>query len=114
MTTFLCLQLFAKAVALGHAFGRNATAVHAEYLRRRSYSSVYQKIYVRIVGKVLKNEAGNVPLACLKRTYNLYQSTRVTLLHFEVSVFIYVGRLKFYIGVSNDSHHHSFEADEDL
>ena len=73
--------------------------MHAEYLRRRSYSSVYQKIYVKIVGKVLKNEAGSVGLACLERTYRLYQSQRIKLLDFRFSIFIYVGTLDFYVQV---------------
>ena len=94
------LQIFAKAIASGYAFGFTATAAHAEYLRRRSHSSVYQKIYVKIVGKVLKNEAGNVPLACYRRTYNLYQTNRVTLIDVTASVFIYVGTLDFSITVS--------------
>ena len=100
----LSLQIFAKAVAKGHAFGKTATAVHAEYLRTRSYNSVYQKIYVKIVGKVLKNEAGNVALACLEKTYKLYQSNRIKLLNFRASIFIYVGTLDFYVSVGSDIH----------
>ena len=73
--------------------------MHAEYLRTRSYSTVYQKIYVKIVGKVLANSAGSVPLACIERTYNLYQSNRITLLNFRASIFIYVGTLDFYVQV---------------
>ena len=42
--------MFGKAVALGHAFGRTATALHAEYQRTRSNSSVHEYIYVKIVG----------------------------------------------------------------
>ena len=78
--------------------------LHAEFLRRRNYSSVYQKIYVKIVGKVLKDEAGNVSLACFNRTYNLYQSSWLTLLDFEVSVFVYVASLDFNIRVSKGNH----------
>ena len=95
------LQVFAKAVATGHAFGFTATAAHAEYLHRRSYRSVYQKIYVKIVGKVLRNEAGNVPLACYRRTLNLYQTNRLTLIDRRISKFIYVGSLHFTIRVRN-------------
>ena len=94
------LQIFAKAVAKGHAFGRTATAVHAEYLHRRSYSSVYRKIYVKIVGKVLKNEARYISIACDQRTDRLYQTSRIPLLNFRVSVFIFVGSLDFTAKVS--------------
>ena len=73
--------------------------MHAEYLRTRSYSTVYQKIYVKIVGKVLENSAGSVPLACIEKTYNLYQSSRITLLDFRASIFIYVGTLDLYVQV---------------
>lgn len=78
--------------------------LHAEYLRIRNYASVYEKIYVKVVGKVLRNVAGNVPLACLKKAYNLFQSSRLTLFDFEASVFIYVGSLDFNLRVSEDKH----------
>ena len=55
---------------------------------------------MKIVGKTLKNEARYVPLACVDKTYNLYQSQRLTLLSFRYSVFIYVGTLNFYVSVS--------------
>ena len=93
-------QIFTKAIAEGHAFGETATAVHAEYLRTRSYRTVYQKIYVKIIGKVLMNEDGPAPLACLERTYKLYQTQRLQLFSFKFSVFIYVGSLDFYVSVS--------------
>lgn len=94
------MQIFAKAVALGHAFGRNATALHLEYLRRRNYTSVYEKIYVKVLGKVLKDKAGNVSLACIIENYRLFESSWLTLFDFEASVFVYVGSLDVNLRVS--------------
>ena len=101
-----CLQIFAKALAQGHAFGKTATALDVEFLRRRNYTSVYQKIYVKVIGKVLKNEAGYVPLACIETTYSLYESRWLTLFTYKTSVFIYVGTLDFTITVSKGNHYH--------
>ena len=100
------LQIYAKALAQGHAFGRTATALHVEFLRRRSYTSVYQKIYVKVIGKVLKNEVGYVPLACIARTYSLYEIRWLTLFTYKTSIFIYVGTLDFTITVSKGNHYH--------
>ena len=100
------LQIFAKALAQGHAFGKTATALDVEFLRRRSYTSVYQKIYVKVIGKVLKNEAGYVPLACIETTYSLYKSSWLTLFPYKTSIFIYVGTLDFTITVSKGNHYH--------
>ena len=55
---------------------------------------------MKIVGMTLNNEAGNVPLACLERTYDLHQSQKIKLFSFKFSVFIYVGTLDFYVSVS--------------
>ena len=93
------LQIFAKVVAKGHAFGWTATAVDIEFLRQRSYNSVYQKIYVKIVGQVLHNEYGSVPLACVGGSKSL-GSARINLFSFSYRIFIYVGFLRFYISVS--------------
>lgn len=91
-------KLFAKAVAQGYAFGKTATAIRAEFLRRRSGSSIYQKIYARVVGKTLINEAGYLPSGCNSLTKTLY-SANIKLFRFQYSVFIYVGTLDFYIGM---------------
>ena len=55
---------------------------------------------MKIVGKTLMNQAGNVSLACLQKTYNLYQSQKIKLFSYKFSVFIYVGILNFYASVS--------------
>ena len=47
------------------------------------------------------NQAGSVPLACLEKTHNLYQSQKIKLFSFKFSVFIYVGTLDFYVSVSD-------------
>ena len=91
-------KLFAKAVAQGHAFGKTATALRAEFLRRRSGSSIYQKIYAKVVGKTLINEAGYLPSGCNTLTKTLYQSS-IKLFYLKFSVFIYVGTLDFYVGL---------------
>ena len=56
---------------------------------------------MKIVGKTLMNQAGNVPLACLEKTHNLYQSQKIKLFSFKFSIFIYVGTLDFYVSVSD-------------
>ena len=91
-------KLFAKAIAQGYAFGKKATALHAEFLRRRSGSSIYQKIYAKVVGKTLINQAGYLPSGCSTLTKNLY-SANIKIFRFKYSVFIYVGTLDFYIGM---------------
>jgi hypothetical protein len=93
-------KIFGKAIAQGHAFGRTATAAHVEFLRQRTSStSAYQKIYVKVFTKVLKSTSGTVSLLCYKRTYNLYQSSRIRILDFSYSIFIYVGYLRFSVSV---------------
>ena len=91
-------KLFAKAIAQGYAFGKKATALHAEFLRRRTGFSIYQKIYAKVVGKILINQAGNLPSGCSTLTKNLY-SANIKIFRFKYSVFIYVGTLDFYIGM---------------
>ena len=91
-------KLFAKAIAQGYAFGKKATALRAEFLRRRSGSSIYQKIYAEVVGKTLINQAGNIPSGCSTLTKNLYRAN-IKIFRFKYSVFIYVGTLDFYIGM---------------
>ena len=91
-------KLFAKAIAQGYAFGKKATALHAEFLRRRSGSSIYQKIYAKVVGKTLINQAGSISSGCSKLTKNLYRAN-IKIFRFKYSVFIYVGTLDFYIGM---------------
>ena len=91
-------KLFAKAIAQGHAFGKTATALRAEFLRRRSGNSIYQKIYAKVVGKTLINEAGYLPFGCNSVTKTLY-STNIKVFYLKFSVFIYVGTLDFYVGL---------------
>ena len=55
---------------------------------------------MKIVGKTLMNQAGNVSLACLEKNYNLYQSQKIKLFSFKFSVFIYVSTVDFYVSVS--------------
>ena len=92
-------KLFAKVIAKGYAFGKTATALRAEFLRQRTGNSIYQKIYAKVVGKTLINEAGTLPSGCNTLTKNLY-STTIKIFRFKYSVFIYVGTLDFYIGMT--------------
>lgn len=92
-------KLFGKVIAQGHAFGKTATALRAEFLRQRTGSSIYQKIYVKVVGKTLINEAGTLSAGCNTLTKNLY-STTIKIFKLKFSVFIYVGTLDFYIGMT--------------
>jgi hypothetical protein len=93
-------KVFGKAIAQGHAFGRTATAADVEFLRERdSDSSVRQRIFVKIIGKVLKNEDGRMNLQCLRRDIPLLQPNRLTLLDFQYNVFLVVLNLNFRIRV---------------
>ncbi len=92
-------KLFGKVIAQGHAFGKTATALRAEFLRQRTGSSIYQKIYAKVVGKTLINEAGTVSAGCNSITKNLY-STTIQIFKLRFSVFIYVGTLDFYAGMT--------------
>ena len=94
-------KLFGKVIAQGHAFGRTSTALRAEFLRERTGNSIYQKIYAIVVGKTLVNDAGTlyIPSGCNTYTKNLYSSS-VRIFQFRYSVFIYVGTLDFYVGMT--------------
>ncbi len=92
-------KLFGKVIAQGHAFGRTSTALRAEFLRERTGNSIYQKIYAIVVGKTLINNAGTLPSGCNTYTKNLYSSS-VRIFRFRYSVFIYVGTLDFYVGMT--------------
>ena len=61
-------------------------------------------ISVNIVGSVLMNRDSYVSLGCTTKTYNLYQSSRLSLLNFKASIFIYAGWLRAYIAVRKDNH----------
>ena len=50
---------------------------------------------MKVFTKVLKSTSGTQPLACLKKNYNLYQSSKIRILQFGYSIFIYAGVLKF-------------------
>lgn len=91
-------KLFAKVITKGYAFGKSATALRAELLRRRTGNSIYQKIYAKVVGKTLINEASTLQPKCNSINKNLY-SADIKIFKFKFSVFIYVGTLDFYVGM---------------
>lgn len=92
-------KVFTKGVVQGHVFGRTARAVHAEYLRRRSGTRVYEKRFARVVGLTLVNKAGYTDDDCSDTVREL-TSGMLPLLYFQYSVFIFVGTLDFYVGLT--------------
>jgi hypothetical protein len=89
-------KVFAKAIAQGHAFGKTATAAHVEFSRTKTGSSPSQRIYVKVVGRVLKNEYSSSSI-CFRKNTNLYQSKRITVFCFSIRIFILVGFLRISI-----------------
>ncbi|KAL5489148.1 hypothetical protein EMCRGX_G018206 [Ephydatia muelleri] len=94
-------KLFAKGIARGYAFGHTATAFEALITseNKPGASSISNRVYVSIVGKVLVDLSVQIP-TCKEWTYPLYTSPDYTLLNFKYSIFIYVGTLDFYVSLS--------------
>eukprot|EP00731_Ephydatia_muelleri_P019786 Em0012g611a len=94
-------KLFAKGIARGYAFGHTATAFEALITseKKPGASSISNRVYVSIVGKVLVDLSKQIP-TCKEWTYPLYTSPDYTLLNFKYSIFIYVGTLDFSIRLS--------------
>ncbi len=92
-------KLFAKAAAKGYAFGRSATAFHAELQILKENTNWRTKLYAQIIGRVLVNcdhrySGPTWVYECL-----LYSSPKYTLISFEYPIFIIVGILRFNVGV---------------
>ncbi len=91
-------KLFGKAVAKGNAFGRSATALDAELLIEKENTEWHAKLYALVAGHVLVNYDQRVSLTW-SYDWPLYDSSRYTIINFEYPIFIYVGTLRFTIGV---------------
>ncbi len=92
-------KLFAKAAAKGYAFGRSATAFHAEVLVLKENTNWRAKLYAQIVGRVLANGDRSYSSPTWRYEWPLYSSPKYTLISFEYPIFIFVGILRFNVGV---------------
>lgn len=94
-------KLFAKGIARGYAFGHTATAFEAliSSENQPGGSSINNRLYASIVGKVLIDYSKEIP-TCQSWSFPLYNSPEYTLLQFTYSIFIYVGTLDFSISLT--------------
>ena len=94
-------KLFAKGIAQGYAFGYTKTAFEAliSSVNAPGATSIKNRLYVSIVGKVLVDYSKEIP-TCRFWSYPLYSSPDYTLLSFSTKVFIYVGFLDFTLSLN--------------
>ena len=89
-------KLFGGAKAVGHAFGKTKTALDLLVLREKSSRSTRSKLYANIIGKTLINvDVTQESSVCMRHSKPLYSSKSYQLFSLQLSVFIYVGTLKF-------------------
>ena len=91
-------KVFGRAKAVGHAFGRTATAVDFLVLREKRSTSASTRLYAEIIGKILLNfNTNTMTNPCNSYSNPLYGTSKYTLFNFRYSIFIYVGTLTFRI-----------------
>ena len=91
-------KVFGRAKAVGHAFGRTATAIDFLVLREKRSTSTSTRLYAEIIGKTLLNINNNfMNNLCGSYSRRLYNTNKYTLFKFEFPIFIYVGTLTFSI-----------------
>ena len=91
-------KVFGRAKAVGHAFGRTATAIDFLVLREKRSTSASTRLYAEIIGKTLLNINNNfMNNHCDSYSRRLYNTNKYTLFKFEYPIFIYVGTLTFSI-----------------
>ena len=94
-------KLFAKGIAQASAYGYTVTVFEALLLseNKPGGSSVENRLYVSIVGKVLVDFSKEIP-TCKSWTYPLYKSQVYDLLKMEYKIPVYIGFLTFSIGLT--------------
>ena len=100
-------KIFGRAIAVGSAFGKTATALDFIALRERSPSSTRIQLYGEIVGKTLVNVDITAKDAfCRKYIKPLHNTKKYTIFKFSPSIFIYIGTLHFnlrgYVSLNTD------------
>ena len=88
-------KIFGRAKAVGHAFGRTKTAVDFLVLREKTGSSTRTRLYGEIIGKTLVNINDKSSITCKRYSRPLLNTKRYKLFNLQISIFIYVGTLKF-------------------
>eukprot|EP00731_Ephydatia_muelleri_P006951 Em0003g1199a len=85
-------KMFTKAVARGYAFGQTKTAFEAllQSENKPGSSTIQNKVYISIVGKVLVDKGNDIP-NCKVWTLPMYSSPTYSLLQFTYQIFIYIG-----------------------
>ena len=94
-------KMFTKAVARGYAFGQTKTAFEAllQSENKPGGSTIQNKVYISIVGKVLVDKGNDIP-NCKVWTLPMYSSPTYSLLQFTYQIFIYIGYLEFSVSLS--------------
>ena len=94
-------KLYAKGIAQGYAFGYTKTVFEAliSSVNPPGGSSISNRLYVSIVGKVLVDYSKQIP-TCKSWNYPLYASPNYQLLKFSHKIFIYVGFLEFSVSLN--------------
>ena len=91
-------KLFGRAKAIGYAFGKTKTALDFLVLRQKTGSYTLTRLYAEIVGKTLVNVYDRSKSSVCKRySRPLYNPRKFTLFNFGISIFIYVGTLRFHL-----------------
>ena len=89
-------KLFGRAKAVGHAFGKTKTALDFLVLRQKSSRSTRSKLYANVIGKTLINvDVTQESSVCKRYSKPLHSSKSYKLFSLRLSIFIYVGTLKF-------------------
>ena len=93
-------KLYAKGIARVYVYGITATAFEALIFseNKPGGSSISNRVYISIVGKVLADISQDIP-TCKSWTYPLY-SGDYKLLEQRFSIFVYVGTLDFLISLT--------------
>ena len=89
-------KVFARAKAVGHAFGINKTAVDFLVLREKHSTNASTRLYAEIIGKTILNINDNP--VCKSFSESLYNSKEYTLFKFRYPIPIYGGTLTVSIG----------------
>ena len=94
-------KLYAKGIARVYVYGKTATVFEALIYSENKPrgSSISNRVYISIVGKVLKDISKEIP-TCKSWTFPLFNSGDYPLLDLKYSIFVYAGTLDFSISLT--------------
>ena len=91
-------KVYARAKAVGYAFGKTKTALDFLVQRQKTSSYTLTRLYAEIAGKTLVNFYDRAKSSvCKEYSRPLYSSRKYKLFDFGISIFIYVGTLRFHL-----------------